>query len=192
MRVWGFIPVAFTPIQSSLLFLVYNCFYGKHLRIKKIYSKLYRGKTFHQMWTWRADDLSITYLTGTYPCPRNEEHYPPLLCVFFSSLDRWCVCIMFPSFVLLFSCFGGKDWKNIISGFCSHTIFFVEDLLLVSTQSVCGLDNNETKKKRNSVRGREVPVYPLTNLTVYTYPTTTPPPYERVFIVLMKGHWLNE
>jgi hypothetical protein len=32
------------------------------------------------------------------------------------------------------------------------------------------------KKKRESVRGGEAPVYPLTNLTVYTYDTTTPPP----------------
>ena len=159
--VWGFIPVAFTPIQSSLLFLVYNCFYGKHLRIKKIYSKLYRGKTFHQCGCGEQV-IENTYLTGTYPCPRNEEHYPPpLLCMFFLLWIKWCVCIMFPSFVLLFSCFGGKDLKNIIIGFCSHTIFFVEDLLLVSTPGVCGLDNNENKKKRESVRGGEASILPL-------------------------------
>jgi len=57
---------------------------------------------------------------------------------------------------------------------------------------VCGLDNNEKKKKRESVRGGEAPVYPLTNLTVYTHDTTTPPPYESIIYMLMKGHWLNE
>ena len=60
------------------------------------------------------------------------------------------MCIMFPSFVLLFSCFGGKDFERSFNngGFVLMLIFFVEDLLLVSTPGVCGLDNNETKKKR--------------------------------------------
>ena len=73
------------------------------------------------------------------------------------------MCIMFPSFVLLFSCFGGKDFERSFNngGFVLMLIFFVEDLLLVSTPGVCGLDNNETKKKRESVRGREASIIPL-------------------------------
>ena len=132
------------------------------------------------MWTWKAGDLSITYLTGTYPCPRNEEHSPPC-CVYFFLLWIDDVCVScFPHCSVVFL-FWGQGLKNIIIGVLFPYHFFVEDLLLVSTPGVCGLDNNENKKKRESVRGGEAPVYPLTNLTVYTHDTTTPPPHMREF-----------
>lgn len=118
---WGFIPVAFTPIQSSLLFLVYNCFYGKHLRIKKIYPKLYRGKTFHQCGCGEQV-IEHTYLTGTYPCPRNEEHYPPPCCVCFLSHK---MCVFYRPCIPCCFLFWGQGLKNIIIGFCSHTFFLL-------------------------------------------------------------------
>ena len=65
-----------------------------------------------------------------------------MMCVYHVSL----IC----SVVFLF--LGARIEKTFIIGVLFPYIFFVEDLLLVSTQSMCGLDNNETKKKRESVR----------------------------------------
>jgi len=65
------------------------------------------------------------------------------------------VCIMFPSFVLLFSCFWGKDLKKHYNwGSVPIPFFFVEDLLLVSTPGVCGLDNNEEKEEEGKCKRR--------------------------------------